>query len=47
MLSRLLPSQPDCLHVPIIETINAVQDLSAWSVRDVVRSEEQVRAVEA
>ncbi|KAF2823660.1 hypothetical protein CC86DRAFT_408690 [Ophiobolus disseminans] len=44
----LLPhSQPYALHVPIVETIVTMQDLSVWSVRDFVRSVEQKRSYTA
>ncbi|KAF2809136.1 uncharacterized protein BDZ99DRAFT_463941 [Mytilinidion resinicola] len=37
------PSEPYSLHVPLVETIVAMQELSVWSVRDVVRDIEKDR----
>ncbi|PSN59027.1 hypothetical protein BS50DRAFT_641288 [Corynespora cassiicola Philippines] len=36
-------SEPFSLHVPIVETIIAMQDASVWSIRDVVRGIEKDR----
>lgn len=35
------PSEPYSLHIPLVEAIVAMQDLSVWSVRDIVRSVEK------
>ncbi|KAK7178575.1 hypothetical protein PSPO01_15374 [Paraphaeosphaeria sporulosa] len=43
MWSKLPPSEPYSLHVPIIEVVVAMQDSSVWSVRDTVRSVEKDR----
>jgi hypothetical protein len=43
MWSQSLPLKPYSLHVPLIEAIIAMHDMSVWSIRDVVRSVEQVR----
>jgi hypothetical protein len=41
-LGTMLQSlEPYSLHVPIVEAVVAMQDLSVWSVRDIVRSVEK------
>jgi hypothetical protein len=35
------PSEPYSLHIPLLEAVVAMQDLSVWSVRDIVRSVEK------
>lgn len=42
MWSRLPPSEPYSLHVPLIEAIIELHDSSVWSIRDIVRSIEKV-----
>ena len=42
MWSGLPPLNPYSLHVPIIETVIAMQDQSVWSIRDIVRDVEKV-----
>ncbi|ORY18334.1 hypothetical protein BCR34DRAFT_529167 [Clohesyomyces aquaticus] len=44
MWSRIPPSEPYSLHVPLIEAIVSMQDSSVWSVRDIVRSIEKDRS---
>jgi hypothetical protein len=41
MWSRLPPSEPFSLHVPLVQTILEFQDLSVWSIRDLVRITEK------
>ena len=31
------PLEPYSLHIPLVEAVVAMQDLSVWSVRDIVR----------
>jgi hypothetical protein len=35
------PWEPYSLHMPLLEAVVAMQDLSVWSVRDIVRSVEK------
>jgi hypothetical protein len=35
------PLEPYSLHIPLLEAVVAMQDLSVWSVRDIVRSVEK------
>jgi hypothetical protein len=44
MWSKLSPSEPFSLHVPLVQTIIELQDSSVWSVRDVVRTIEKASA---
>jgi hypothetical protein len=39
--SRLPPSEPFSLHVPLVQTILELQDSSVWSIRDFVRTIEK------
>ncbi|KAH6625585.1 hypothetical protein C7974DRAFT_414085 [Boeremia exigua] len=39
------PTEPYSLHVPVLEAIVAMQDLSLWSMRDIVRGIEKTRAL--
>lgn len=41
---KLPPSEPFSLHVPLVQTILELQDVSVWSIRDVVRSIEKGRS---
>jgi hypothetical protein len=41
MWSGLPPSEPFSLHVPLVQTILELQDLSVWSIRDLVRTTEK------
>jgi hypothetical protein len=41
MWHRLPPSDPFSLHVPLVQTILELHDVSVWSIRDVVRSIEK------
>jgi hypothetical protein len=43
--TMLQPSEPYSLHIPLIEAVVAMQDLSVWSVRDIVRSVEKARTL--
>lgn len=36
------PGEPYTLHIPVIEAIVSMQDLSLWSMRDIVRGIEIV-----
>lgn len=45
MWSNIPSSDPFSLHIPLIESILAMQDSSIWFIRDVVRSIEKVRPV--
>lgn len=36
------PTEPYSLHIPLMEAIVAMQDLSLWSMRDIVRGIEKV-----
>jgi hypothetical protein len=39
--TTLQPSEPYSLDIPLVEAVVAMQDLSVWSVRDIVRSVEK------
>lgn len=43
---RLLPSEPCCMLVPLVETVIALNDRSVWSIRDVIREAEKASAVQ-
>ncbi|KAF2273333.1 uncharacterized protein EI97DRAFT_383950 [Westerdykella ornata] len=45
MWSKVPPFEPYSLHVPIIEAVIAMQDLSVWSIRDAVRSVEKASSI--
>lgn len=38
---RPLPLEPHLLHVPLVEAVVAMQDISVWAVRDIVRNVEK------
>ncbi|KAF1833406.1 hypothetical protein BDW02DRAFT_623654 [Decorospora gaudefroyi] len=45
--TTLQPSEPYSLHIPLVEAIVAMQDLSVWSVRNIVRSVEKASTLAA
>ncbi|KAL1794636.1 hypothetical protein ACET3X_006452 [Alternaria dauci] len=45
--TRPLPSEPHLLHIPLVEAVVSMQDLSVWAVRDIVRNVEKDRSLPA
>lgn len=45
-ISETLP-EPYALHVPVLEVLVAMEDISIWSMRNIVRGIEKVRRVRA